>query len=109
MEAGLPQTWGSGCDGRWRVTVIVSLEALPETGAERTIVNGAADLEQPVGAASRPPHLLLLVHPTVHQEVGRALGQCRANPQPGSVPLGVVDQPIALTNQIVVQRPQCGP
>ena len=66
MEAGLPQTWGSGCDGRWRVTVIVSLEALPETGAERTIVNGAADLEQPVGAASRPPHLLLLVHPTVH-------------------------------------------
>ena len=44
-------------------------------------------------AAPRPAHLLRLVHPAVHQEVGRAFGRCRADPLPGSVPLGIVDQP----------------
>src|SRR3954453_3720362 len=56
-----------------------------------------------------PAHLLRLVHPAVHQEVGRALGQRRANPQPGPVPLAVVDQPIALPDEVAVQRPQRGP
>src|SRR5271165_7413440 len=38
---------GSGCDGHWRTTVVGSLEALPEAGAECTIVDCTADLEQP--------------------------------------------------------------
>src|SRR3954454_15693602 len=106
---GLPQDWGSGCDDRWRVLVVGGLEALPEAGAERAVVDGAADLEQPVGAAPGPAHLLRLGHPAVHQEVGRALGQRRADPQPGPVPLAVVDQPIALADEVIVERPQGGP
>src|SRR5271166_4286085 len=31
---GLPRNWGSGCDGHWRTTVVGSLEALPEAGAD---------------------------------------------------------------------------
>src|SRR4051794_1201931 len=103
------RSWGSGCDGRWRVRVVGGLEALPEAGAERAVVDGAADLEQPVGAAPGPAHLLRFGHPAVHQEVGRALGQRRADPQPGPVPLAVVDQPVALADEVAVQRPQRGP
>jgi hypothetical protein len=54
------------------------------------------------------PHMGL-VHPTAHQEVGGSLGQCHANPQAGSTPLRVVDQPITLSGKIVVQRPQGRP
>src|SRR5215213_8263007 len=47
---GLPRDWGSGCGGHWRERVIGGVETLPEAGAERAVVDGAADLEQPVGA-----------------------------------------------------------
>src|SRR5215217_9429031 len=103
------RSWGSGCNGGWRVRVVGGLEALPEVAAERAVVDGAADLEQLVGAAPGPAHLLRLVHPAVHQEVGRALGQRGADPQPGPVPLAVVDQPVALPDEVAVQRPQRGP
>ena len=93
---GLPQNWGSGRGGHLRKQVIGGVEALPEAGAERAIVDGAANLEQPVGAAPGPAHLLRFGHPAVHQKVGRALGQRRADPQPSPVPLAVVDQPVAL-------------
>src|SRR3954470_13899021 len=49
-QAGLPRDWGSGCGGHWRERVIGGVETLPEAGAEGAIVDGAADLEQPVGA-----------------------------------------------------------
>ena len=85
------------------------LEALPEAGAERAVVDGAADLEQPIGTAPRPAHLLRFVHPAIDEEVGRSLGQRRANPQPGPVPFAIVDQPIALPDEVTVKRPQGGP
>jgi len=66
------------------------LEQVAETGAERAVVDGAADLEQQIGAAPGPAHLLRLGHAPVDQEVGRALGQRRPNPQAGPVPVGVV-------------------
>ena len=44
------------------------LEALSEARAERAAVEGAADLEQPVGTAPGLAHLLGFVHPAVHQE-----------------------------------------
>ena len=47
---GLSRDWGSGCGSHWRERVIGGLEALPEAGAERAVVDGAADLEQSVGA-----------------------------------------------------------
>src|SRR6185436_13505714 len=53
--------------------------------------------------------LLRFVHATIDQKIGRALGQRRANPQPGPVPFAVVDQPLALPNEVAVQRPQRGP
>src|SRR5689334_24792246 len=91
---------GSGRDGDWRVPIIGGLEALPEAGAERAVVDGAADPEQPVATAPGPAHLLRLGHTAVHQEVGRALGQRRADPPPGPVSLGVVDQPVALAGEV---------
>ena len=89
--------------------VVGGLETLSEAGAECAIIDGASDLKQPIGAASRPSHLLRFVHPTVHQEIGRPFGDRGANPQSGAMPLGIVDQPIALTNQITIQRLQGGP
>src|SRR4051812_40143263 len=67
---GLSRDWGSCHDGCWRMRTVGGLEALPEAGAERAVVDGAADLEQPIGTAPRPAHLLRFVHATVDQEVG---------------------------------------
>src|SRR5205085_9995433 len=108
-ETGPSQSWGSGGHRHWRVWVVGRQEFLPETGAERAVVEGAADLEQPIGPAPGPAHLLRLGHAAVHQEVGRALGQRRADPLPGPVPFGVIDQMSALAGQAAVQRVQGGP
>src|SRR3954469_13549600 len=105
FRLGLPRDWGSCRGGDFGERVDRSEEALPEAGAERAVVDGAADLEQPVGAAPRPAHLLRFVHATIDEEVGRALGQRRANPQPGPVPFAVVDQPLALPDEVAVPRP----
>src|SRR4051812_9400595 len=109
IMAGPSQSWGSGAHRHWRVWVVSRQEFLPETGAERAVVDGAADLEQPIGTAPRPAHLLRFVHATIDEEVGCSLGQCRANPQPGPVPFAVVDQPIALPDEVAVQRLQRSP
>src|SRR3954454_11546224 len=93
---GPSQSWGSGGHYHWRVWVVDRQEFLPETGAERAVVEGAADLEQQIGPAPGPAHLLRLGHAAVDQEVGRALGQRRADPLPGPVPFGVIDQMGAL-------------
>src|SRR5215210_1779759 len=106
--SGLSRDWGSCRGGDFGERVIGGVETLPEAGAERAVVDGAADLEQPVGATPRPAHLLRFVHATIDEEVGRALGQRRANPQPGPVPFAVVDQPIALPDEVAVQRLQRG-
>jgi hypothetical protein len=50
-------------------------ELLSETGAERSIIDGATNLKQQIGAASRPAHLLGFIHPAVHQEIGRSFGE----------------------------------
>ena len=54
----LSQDWGSGGYRHWRVWIVGWLELLSEAGTERAIVDGAAYLQQQVGAASRPAHLL---------------------------------------------------
>jgi hypothetical protein len=53
---------------RWQVKFLF------EAGGERAIVDGAANLEQKIGSTSRRAHLLRLVHPAVHQKIGRLLG-----------------------------------
>src|SRR3982750_4883077 len=90
LRQGLSRDWGSGCGGDFGERVVRGEEALPEAGAERAVVDGAADLEQPIGTAPRPAHLPRFVYPALDEEVGRSLGQRRANPQPGPVPLAVV-------------------
>jgi len=55
---GLSQDWGAGGDRHWRVWIVGWLESLSEAGLERAIIDGAPNLEQQVGAASRPAHLL---------------------------------------------------
>src|SRR3954451_4227076 len=96
IATGPSQSWRSGGHRHWRVWVVGRQEFLPETGAERAVVDGAADLEQQIGPAPGPAYLLRLSHAAVHQEVGRALGQRRADPLPGPVPFGVIDQMGAL-------------
>ena len=38
--------------------IVGGVESLSEAGAERAVVDGAANLEQQIGAPSRPAHLL---------------------------------------------------
>src|SRR3954470_22772627 len=75
IDTGPSQSWGSGGHRHWRVWVVGWQEFLPEAGAERAVVDGAADLEQQVGPAPGPAHLLRLGHAPVDQEIGRVLGQ----------------------------------
>src|ERR1700761_6794738 len=108
-SAGLPQDWGSGRDRDWRGWIVGELEFLSEAGTECAVVDGTANLQQEVGTAPRPAHLLRFVHPAVHQEIGRPFGDRGANPQAGTVALGVIDRPVALAGQIAVQRLQGDP
>jgi hypothetical protein len=55
---GLSQDWGSGSGCHGPTWIIGWLELLSEAGAERAIADDAVNLEQQVGAASRPAHLL---------------------------------------------------
>jgi hypothetical protein len=66
-----------------------SAEAMPE----RAVKDRTPNLQQRVGAASRPSHLLRLVHPSIDQEVGCALSQRGPDPQAGPVSLGIIDEP----------------
>ena len=45
-------------DSRWQMWIVGDLEALPEAGAERAVVDGAPNLQQQISTASRPAHLL---------------------------------------------------
>src|SRR5215213_7637245 len=69
----LPRDWGSGCGGDFGERVVRGEEALPKADAERAVVDGAADLEQPIGTAPRPAHLLRFGHAPVDEEVGCSL------------------------------------
>jgi hypothetical protein len=106
---GPSQVWGSGGNRRLRVCIVSGVESLSEAGAERPIVDGAANLQQEIGPSARPTHLLGFVHPAVHQEVDRAFGDRGPDPQSGTVPLGIIDQLVALAAEITIQRMQGRP
>jgi hypothetical protein len=99
-----PQVLGSCGYGHWRVGIVGWPEFLSKAGTECAIIDSTTNLKQQIGPASRPPHLLRFVHPTVYQEIGRPFGDRGANSQPSSVTLGIVDQPLALSDQITIQR-----
>src|SRR3984885_7810062 len=77
-------------------------EPLTEAGTKRPVVNCAANLQHQVGASPRPAHLLRLVHPTIDQEIRRALRHCCPDAHAGAVSSGVVDKPGALAAEIFV-------
>ncbi len=66
------------------------MEQLAEAGTEFAIDAGAADLEQKIGAAAGPSHLLGFVHAAVDQEVGGAFGERGADAQTGTMAFGIV-------------------
>jgi len=98
------QVLGSCGYCHWRVGIVGWPEFLSKAGTECAIIDSTTNLKQQIGPASRPPHLLRFVHPTVYQEIGRPFGDRGANSQPSSVTLGIVDQPLALSDQITIQR-----
>ena len=71
---GLPHVWGSGSSCLARLGIVRWHEFLPKAGTEGAVVDSAADLQQEIGTAARPAHLLRLVHPAVHQEIGGPFG-----------------------------------
>jgi hypothetical protein len=102
LSTGLPQVLGSsGYRPRW-AWIVGWPEFLSKGRAESAIIDSATDLKQQVGATSRPPHLLRFVHTGVHQEIGRPFGNRSANSQSCPVPLGVIDQPVALAGKITI-------
>ncbi len=83
LPTGLSSDWGSGSHSQ--VGDGIALEELSEAGTELAVEDGAADLEQEIGAAVGPAHLLGFVHAAVDQEVGRAFRDRRADPQAGTM------------------------
>ena len=79
---------------------------MPKPGTERAIVDRATNLEQQIGALSRPSHLLRFVHAPVDQEVRCAFGDRRSDPLTGTVSFGIVDQPRGLASEIFVDGMQ---
>src|SRR3954447_19367899 len=91
---GPSKDWGSSSHGHIGNGIDFSFEELSEGGAELAVEGGA--LEQEIGAAAGPSHLLRFGHAAVDQEVGSAFGDRRADPQTGPMAFGIVDQPGAL-------------
>ena len=85
------------------------MKQLAEAGTELAVEAGATDVEQEIGAAAGPSHLLRFVHAAVDQEVGGAFGEQCADPQTGTMAFGIVDQPSALAGQIAVDLAQRRP
>ena len=55
-------------DGKGKI--VGWIEFLSESGVQCADVDGATNLEQEIGAAPEPAHLLRFIHSTVHQEIG---------------------------------------
>jgi hypothetical protein len=69
IEAGPSSDWGSGRHGQVGLGIDFGLEQVTEAGAELAVENGAADLEQEIGAAAGPSHLLGFVHAAVDRKL----------------------------------------
>src|SRR3982750_417044 len=88
---GASRSWGSGSPGQVGDGIDFGIEQRFEAGSELAVEDGA--LEQEIGAPAGPPHLLRFVHAAIDQEVGRTFRDRRADPQAGTMALGIVDQP----------------
>ena len=74
--------------------------------ADHLKIDLTTNLQQQIGAFSRPSHLLGLVHAPVNQEVRRAVGDRSPDAQTGTIALGIVDQPRGLAAEIFIDGMQ---
>jgi hypothetical protein len=81
-----PDIGGSCCLGNGQVCIPGPIKSAPQSRPKRTVVDCTTDLEQQIGAISRPSHLLALVHAPVDQEIRCAFGDRRPDPLTGSDP-----------------------
>src|SRR5882757_2170270 len=79
---------------------------MAEPRTEGAVVDRTSDLQQQVGPASRPSHLLGLVHTTIDQEVRCAFRNRSPDAQAGTISFGVIDEPAALVAEIIVDLVQ---
>jgi hypothetical protein len=64
-----PNIGGSCCFSKGWVGLGELVKSVPNSDTERAVIDRATNLEQQIGAISRPPHLLGFVHPPVDQEI----------------------------------------
>src|SRR3954471_559874 len=107
IRQGALRSWGSGSPDQVGDGIDFGIEQRFEAGSELAVEDSA--LEQEIGAAAGPPHLLRFVHAAIDQEVGGAFGDRRADPQAGTMAFGIVDQPGTLTGEIAVDLAQRRP
>src|SRR5208283_2731198 len=91
---------------QWRRGGRDRLKQVAESRAERTVVDRTPNLQQQVGASSRPSHLLRLVHPPVDQEVSGTFSHRRSDAQACTVSFSIIDEPSALAAEIVIDLVQ---
>jgi hypothetical protein len=82
------------------------VKSTSKPGTECAVVDCATDLEQQIGAPSRPSHLLRFFHAPVDQEVRCALSDRRSDAQAGTESFGIVYQPCRLASEIFIDRMQ---
>lgn len=61
------------------------LKEVPEPRTECAVVGRTANLEQKIGASSRPSHLLRLVHASIDEEVRGPFGHRGSDTQAGAM------------------------
>src|SRR5271166_5781453 len=104
---GVSRKWGvSRRLHQWRRGGRDRLKQVAEARAERAVVDRTPNLQQQVGASSRPSHLLRLVHPPVDQEVSSTFSHRRSDAQACTVSFGIIDEPSALATEIVIDLVQ---
>jgi hypothetical protein len=98
LRGDCPDIGGSCCFGNGQVCIPGPIKSAPQSRPKRTVVDCATDLEQQIGAISRPSQLLALIHAPVDQEIRCAFGDRRPDPLL-SHPSGTVVCEIALAGQ----------
>jgi hypothetical protein len=81
---------------------------MTEPSAEHAIVDCAADLEQQIGAISRPSHLLRLVHTAVDQEIRCAFGDRRPDLLTGLEPFRLFNKQRSLASECLSENIMSG-
>jgi hypothetical protein len=107
VAVGTVQRSGRSCRfGTGRLGIGDPVKSMPQCSTERAVVDCAANLEQQISTASRPSHLLGLVHAPVDQEIRGTFSDRSPDAQTGAVSFGVVNQPCGLASEIFIDGMQ---